>query len=129
MALNMVARKTATWANSAGANTEVDVNIDFSELPQSLISKYLVLVHNPSAVSAITGTIKTRFTDDAGVARAATKRTTTPADETIVAAAATTRGFVVEGFHAAQGGRITLKNDTVLGVGDGFTAKVEVWSL
>lgn len=124
---DLLVNTNAVWANSAAVNTEVDVDVATpADLP--LNAKVLVLVHNPSLVTALTGRPKVRWTDDGATARVATRRSLGAAgtDDELDIPSNRTNAFVIEGLLVATGGRITLSNDTVLGVGDGFTARVQV---
>lgn len=127
---DLLVNTSAAWANSAAAGTEVDVDVATpADLP--LNGKVLVLVHNPSAVTALTGRPKVRWVDAATGSRVAIRRSLGAAgtDDELDIPVNTTKAFVVEGLVVATGGRITLSNDTVLGVGDGFTARVQVRAL
>lgn len=117
----------ATWANSAAVNTPVDVDLTTPVRP-SPTGKLLALVFNPSTVTALTGTLKTRWTDNIPTARVATLKSGAN-DVTIAIPANTTKGFVIDLIALADGGRITFANDTVLGAADGFTARVQVRQL
>lgn len=117
----------ATWANSAPVNTAVNLDVPIPVRPTPT-GKLLVLVNNPSTVTALTGTLKTRWTDNVPAAQVATLRSGA-SDVTVAVPANTTKGFVVDLFALADGGRITWTNDTVLGVGDGFTARIQVRQL
>lgn len=116
-----------SWANNDAANTAKDVDVPAPD-KLSLIGKYLVLVHNPSTESALTGTIKVRWTDKDGTARVSTLREG-GADKTIAIPTNSGKAFVVEGWVLATGGRITFTNDTALGAAGAFTAHVQVRAL
>lgn len=133
---------SVAWANSSAANTTKDVdfattvddtgkeNTDLSvgERLRTTSGKYVVLVHNPSAVTALTVKAKSRWTDSAAAAKVADLRDGA-ADKTLSVPANSTKAMVFEGLDVADGARLTLSNDTVLGVGDGFTAQVQVRAL
>jgi hypothetical protein len=108
--------KTAAWANSAAANTEV--NLDFTQ-PGNFTSKHRVQVHNPSSVTALT--VKVQNTVSlGGSSRQALL-------QTISVGTSSTKETLVEGmFGGTDGVRLTLSNDTVLGLSDAFTADVAV---
>lgn len=122
-----VADTTAIWANSVPANTEVNADVPAPTNP-SITGKYLILVHNPSGVTALTGKVRVRWTDSGANARVASL-IEGGTEKTIAIPAGATRAFVVEGWVVATGGRIVLSNDTVLGAADGFTAYVQVRAL
>ena len=110
--------QNATWANSASANTAV--NLDYT-LPAALRrdAKYVVAVYNPSTVTALTVKPKNKA-DNFGAA------TRYPELTSLAVPVNSVKAFVVEGWMLDAGGRLTLSNDTVLGVSDGFTATVRV---
>lgn len=133
---------SVAWANSSAANTTKDVDFDVtvdetakektdlsvSERLRTDTGKYVVLVHNPSAVTALTVKAKSRWTDSAAAARVADLRDGST-DKTLAVPANSTKAMVLEGLDVADGARLTLSNDTVLGAGDGFTAQVQVRAL
>jgi hypothetical protein len=107
---------TASWANSASANTEVDN--DFPQ-PATITGKHVIVVHNPSAETALTGKAKIILTLG-GTARQATIAT-------FAVAAGETKAVLVEGlFRGADGVRVTLSNDTALGLAGAFTADLAI---
>lgn len=103
-----------TWAASAAAGTEPAplVSSDTSHTPGPAI----VHVHNPSTVTALTVTCRLRWTDDGGTDR--------DSDLTTLAVPTnTTKSFLVEGFGMGTS-VLRAVNDTALGVGQGFTARL-----
>jgi hypothetical protein len=109
--------KTATWANSAGAGTEV--TIDFGQLTPPLRSKYRVQVHNPSTVTALTIKVYDRV-NLGGAVRNALLATLA------IAANAVEEESVESMFGGTDGVRLVVSNDTALGLADGFTANIAV---
>lgn len=111
--------KTAVWANSAGANTAVNVAIAQPATPQKN-AKYLVNVRNPSTVTALTMKVRNTLAGFGGSAREADlgASITIPANSVV--------SVLVEGWLAGGGGTLLLSNNTVLGVADGFTADIRV---
>lgn len=108
----------ATWANSDSADTEKNVDIT---IPSTLQKDacYLILIHNPSTVTDLSVVAKTEWTDsDAGTQYAGIHAFSVPSQQT--------KGVVLDGWVLADGGRLTLSNDTVLGGSDGFSAYVQV---
>ncbi len=108
----------ATWANSASANTAVNVDVAAPD-PVQAEGKYLIHVYNPSTVTALSLAIKTTLASFGGSTRYG--------ELTYASVSAnSTRSFLVQGWMLGGNGRITLSNDTILGGSDGFTAKVRV---
>lgn len=109
---------SVSWANSAAQGTENNIDID---LPTNLQkdAKYVVTVTNPSSVTGISVIVKNKETFD--VARY-------PKLTEISVPVNTPDGLsvVVDGWLVGEGGRLTLINDTALGLTDGFTAYVRV---
>lgn len=111
--------KPATWADSAAANTEVVITGD--DDGRFYGRKAVIVVHNPSAVTALSVTPRVRVTDRNGAERLA---------EMLDAAAFTvpansTRSKVVDGMGIGKPD-LSIKNVTALGVGQGFTAEVVI---
>lgn len=112
-----------TWANSAAVNTE---QLQTITLPASGPRLSRVFVRNPSTVTALT----VQAQEQRGA------RWFTVAEWTVAVAAAnadeqaqTAKQVVqsVEGWPLGPtAARLRLRNNTVLGAGDGFTATVEV---
>jgi hypothetical protein len=111
-----IADTTAVWANSAAANTAVNVDIDLPS-PLQGDAKYLITVVNPSAVTALT--IKVKNKETFGTAQY-------PELTTINIPVNTSKAVIVEGWLLGEASRLTLSNDTVLGIADGFTANIRV---
>ena len=107
---------TATWANSAAANTEQ--NVDVAQ-PDNLRSRYRVQIHNPSLVTALTVVVR-HVVSLGGTARYA------KVTEFVVPAGATVETLVEALFGGTDGTRVVLSNDTALGTTDGFTADVAI---
>lgn len=109
--------KTATWANSAAANTQVTVAVSQPATPQKN-AKYLINVRNPSTVTALTVKVRNTLAAFGGATR--------EAELTSIAVPANSiKSVLVEGWLAG-GGSLLLSNDTVLGAADGFTADIRV---
>lgn len=113
--------KTATWANSAAANTQVNVAIAQPVTPQRN-GKYLINIRNPSTVTALTVKVRNTLIAFGGAARDAELAS-------IAVAVNTVKSVLVEGWLAGDGGSLLLSNDTVLGAADGFTADIRVVAL
>jgi hypothetical protein len=109
-----IADTTAVWANSAAANTAVNVDVDLPS-PLQGDAKYSIAIVNPSAVTALT--IKVKNKETFGTAQY-------PEVTTINIPVNTSKSVIVEGWMLGEAGRLTLSNDTVLGVADGFTANI-----
>jgi hypothetical protein len=111
-----IADTTAVWANSAAANTAVNIDV---ALPSPLQgdAKYSIAIVNPSAVTALTIEVKNKETF--GTAQY-------PEVTTINVPISTSKAVVVEGWLLGEAGRLALSNDTVLGAADGFTANIRV---
>lgn len=112
----------ATWANSAAANTEVTIALDGHN--KGMASRRVrIYVRNPSAVTALTVRIQEQQ-EGSGAP------TTFHDDGTTFQIAVSIGKFKdVEFWPNRASSRLSLKNDTILGAGDGFTADVEVWAL
>ena len=106
----------ATFANSAAANTVV--NLDIPEIYLERTRDATVTVYNPSTVTALTVKVQNVETLG-GAARYATQ-------ETITVPVSSSTTTVVENWLLGEGGRLAVSNDTVLGIADGFTASVRV---
>lgn len=114
---------TVRWANSAAANTEVVVDLGVpGSVPRPAGAALLVIVRNPSSVTALAGESRVAF-DDGGSEQQAKL-----ASFTVARANGGGEGFLVDGGLLGRGGKIALRNSTVLGGSDGFTARVSVWS-
>ena len=123
-----VASTTAVWANSAAVNTETYTALTQpSPNPGRLL---LVIVRNPSTVTALTGKVRVRYQDPVG-------GTTRYADYSSPAGVSTFtvgvnngdgQAFLVDGGLLTTG-QVMLSNNTVLGGSDGFTASVQVHAL
>jgi hypothetical protein len=109
---------TATWADSAAANTAVNVDV---ALPTSLqgSAKYLVEIYNPSAVTALTVIAQNKALSFGGATRY-------PELTRWSVAASGVKAVIVEGWLLDAAGRLVLSNDTALGAGQGFTASIRV---
>lgn len=107
--------KRLTWANSAGAGTVQEaVGDDAGHTPGAAV----VLIHNPSAVTALTVRALVRWADTGGVDRDAELTSFgVPANST--------QAVRVEGLGMGTP-VIRASNDTALGVGDGFDAELRV---
>lgn len=116
----------AVWANSAPVGTVVDLDLPASALgAREPDAKYAITVRNPSTVTALTLTVRNAETLG-GALRYPQLGASTYA---IPINSPQGRTYVVEGFLIGEGGRLSLSNDTVLGVADGFTADVRVRGL
>lgn len=136
-----VANTSVAWANSSAANTTKDVDFDPTvdefgkyiealspEKQRSHTGKYLVAVHNPSIVTALTVKAQVVWDDDAATERVADLRDGST-DITLAVPTNSTKAMVFEGLGVGKKARVRLSNDTLLGASDGFTARVTVRSL
>jgi len=112
--------ETATWANSAAVNTIV-LTSAVTPPAEGRGSRLHLFVRNPSTVTALNVQPQGRFADGAtdrwvnlGTAQVATINTTNPSGQLFTLA----DGVVGTGF------RLSITNATVLGVADGFSARV-----
>ncbi len=108
---------SAAWANSSSANTNKDIDITPPTTLQ-VNGLYAVTVINPSAVTALTVVAQNKGTFGGSA------KYSTLAQFSV--AANTNRTVIVQGWMLGEGARLTLSNDTGLGVADGFTAYVRV---
>ncbi len=113
---------TFTWANSAAANTEVSNDIALPDTWQP-DARYLIIVRNPSAVTALTGKIKLKATSLGGADRYPRLK---GGDFSVSANVPEGEAVLVEGWMLGDGARLTLSNDTALGAADGFSATVRI---
>lgn len=118
-----IADAQVTWANSSAAGTERLVDFGspaaFHRPPGAAL---LVVVRNPSSVTDLTGEVQVEYTDG-GTVRYAKLTTFTAAR-----ANAGGEAFLIEGGLLAEGGQLSLKNATVLGGADTFSARVVVYA-
>lgn len=106
----------ATWANSAPANTAVNVDIT---KPTSAVGEYMLTIYNPSTVTAITVNVYAiALTLGAGTRYSLITSLSFPAN--------TTQSKFIHGIFNGTDVRFELKNDTILGGSDGFTAKLRL---
>lgn len=118
------AAASPTWANSAAAGTAVDVDVPVQArtLPGEAQA---VTVRNPSGVTALTVAVFAGEEIGGTTVYGAFVPDGAAAPLTLAVPAGATRTFVLPRW-LGHGGRLRLTNDTVLGVGDGFTADVVV---
>lgn len=117
---SIVAEASATWANSAAAGTQVNIDVSLPYMFQPR-AKYLIITQNPSAVTALTVKVKSKETFGG--------TSYYPELSSIAVPVNTAKATVVEGWMIGEGGRLTLSNDTALGTADGFTANIRVRQL
>lgn len=104
-----------TWAASAAAGTAVEV---VGESLGHADAAALVMVHNPSAVTALTVSVRVRFIDTGNVNRDAELAT-------LAVPVGATRATRVAGLGMGVP-VIRATNDTATGVGQGFDAELRV---
>lgn len=119
---------TQTWANSAAVNTEKTVDIAASSTDLAA-RDILIVVRNPSAVTAVTVAVKNTYTDPNGGTTRYAKLTSFTAAVVGTSPDDGGESFLVSGALVSGGCRLSLKNATVLGGSDGFTASVQVYQL
>lgn len=108
--------KSISFANSAPANTE---NIIVFFKPSILLSEYEIIVHNPSTITDLTIKIYNIQQNLGGTDR----------DSYINAIAipkARTTSVFVKGMFNGTDSKLIIMNDTLLGVGDGFTSTIRI---
>lgn len=113
----------ATWANLASADTEQVVSVprpSWGGDPEQ--AKAVILVHNPSSVTALSGTYRLTFEDSQGTERKADLAT-------FAVATNETKAIVVDVGFTELGAEVALSNDSLLGASDGFSAEVQVQQL
>ena len=112
---NVLLDTTAVWANSALVNTAVSKTV---ALPATLPDMVIIGIVNPSAVTAINVDVyNVDGADDLRIAQFQIPVSSKVDSPPIYA------------FPRRSSGKIILSNATVLGVADGFTAKVKVLSV
>lgn len=114
---------SVAFANSAAAGTVQNANIDPLPTVLQKDARYLVVVTNPSAESAITVRLRNRETFGA------TQRF--PEITNFGVPVSTPEGVarVVEGFMLGEAARIAVSNDTAVGVAGAFTVQLRVRKL
>lgn len=130
MSGELVYEGNAAFANSAPQNTVVNLDVPAGGiLSDDEEADFAVTVRNPSAVTALTVTLKSKEINDATFGGGSIRY---PEFQTITIPVSKPEGVetLVKGWPlAAAGGRITVQNATVLGGADGFTADVRVRKL
>lgn len=107
--------KRLSWANSAAAGTTQEA---VGQDAGHTAGESVVLIHNPSAVTALTVRCLLRWRDTAGVDRYGELTTfSVPANST--------EAVLVDGLGLGVP-VIRASNDTALGVADGFDAELRV---
>jgi hypothetical protein len=110
---------SVVWANSSAADTEKLVTpAGFGVITSD--DRFELLIENPSAVTALTVAIQNTWTDSDSTAQVSEHQ------DTKTVAVSSKNSFTVRGTAFIPGGQVSLKNDTILGVGDGFTAHVQL---
>jgi hypothetical protein len=131
LAPNGTAASTVAWANSAAVNTEKTLDIaptaDKTEVDPS--NTILIIVRNPSSVTAINVAVKNKYTDPNGSTTRYAKLTSFTAAVVGTDPDDGGEAFLVQGATLGLGCRLSLKNTVVLGGSDGFTASVQVYQL
>ena len=107
-----------TFPNSAAAGSVQSHLV--SPLPAQLATaaRYLVVVRNPSTVTALTVRLRNRETLGGAVVFPELLNFPVPANSSAVR--------VVEGFLLGEASRVDFHNDTALGLADTFSAQVRV---
>lgn len=120
----------AAFANSAPALTVVNLDIPSGGILQDdEEDDYEIIVRNPSAVTALTVTLKSREPTDASFGGGSDRY---PVFQSITVPASSPEGTetLSHGWNlATKGGRITVQNVTILGGSDAFSADVRVRKL
>ena len=116
--------QTATWANSAAANTQVSVTITKPTVP---LSEYELVVYNPSTVTDITVKIFSVETSLGGGTRdAQITSVSIPKSQAVTGTTINTQAKFLHGIFNGADVKLAMSNDTVLGVADGFSAYVRL---
>jgi len=129
--------QTATYANSAAANTQVIISVTKATYPAQ---RHQIVIYNPSTVTDLTVKIfgKCLVLGDSVVDIDGTTTTTksslydsftVPKKQSITGTTINTYVKEIEGIFADTDLRIVVSNDTVLGASDGFSAYVRVKSV
>jgi hypothetical protein len=113
---------TVNWANSEAAGTEKVVDIALPGLLESN-TKYLVTITNPSTETALT--VKLQNKETFGTS----EKYAEVGSHTVAVNTPDGKSFVTEGWLMAEGGRITLSNDTAIGLAGAFTAEIRIRKL
>ena len=116
--------QTATWANSAAANTQVSVTITKPTVP---VGEYELIIYNPSTVTDLT--IKVFAVEAAlgGGARDALI-TTIPVlkSQAITGTIISAYVRIIHGIFNGADCKLVISNDTALGAAEGFTAYIRL---
>lgn len=107
-----------TFPNSAAAGSEESVGFDFPALMEE-DARYVITVYNPSGVTALTVTPKMLETLQDAERESSLASFAVPAGGTAS----------TEVSMGGEGGRVTVSNDTALGLADTFSATVRVRKL
>lgn len=114
---------TLTWANSSPLNTERTIDLTGPKnFARSVSAGLLVVVRNPSAITALAGESRVQYLDGA------TTRYAKLSAWTVARGNADGEAFLVDGGVLGDGCRIALQNTTVLGGADTFTVRVVVYA-
>jgi hypothetical protein len=119
---------SATWASSIGSGIEVTVDLDNMPANMRVGRLLLVLVRNPSTITALTGQIQVEW-NDGSLRFADVSGPGGPSTFTVNANNGGGQAFFVDGGLLAAGGRLSMRNNTALGGGQGFAASVQVYAL
>lgn len=116
---HLVKEGSVTWANNDAVNTakNIDTGTDGSDGDD-----YEIIVRNPSTVTALKVSVRTKELALGGADRFPEKESFTVAVNQPEGVTLIVRGWEI----ASQPGRLVLSNNTVLGAADGFTADVRV---
>jgi hypothetical protein len=116
--------KTATFANSAPANTQVNVDI---VKPLATKQRYMLTVYNPSTVTDLTVKIFGVCKALGGATRYAYLDTmVVPKSQAITGTTVSAYSKEIEGIFNGKDLRLVVSNDTALGAAEGFSASIRV---
>lgn len=116
--------QTATWANSAAANTQVSVTITKPTVP---VGEYELIIYNPSTVTDLTVKVFAVETALGGGTRDALVTTVSiPKSQSVTGTTINTQAKFLHGIFNASDCKLVLSNDLILGASDGFSAYVRL---
>jgi hypothetical protein len=108
--------QSASWANSAAANTAVNIDI---VKPNETYEKYALSVHNPSTETALTIKVYQKKKSLGGADRYALLTT-------VNVAVNSTEVSITDKPFLGEDCRFVVSNDTALGLSGAFTANVRL---
>lgn len=114
----LIYNSKVSWVNSSPSNTTKIIDIG---LPEVLKTTYLVIITNPSAETDLSVSVRNEFTDSDSAVRYAEL-----VDITVLKNYPDGLSFLIDGAIFADGLRLVLSNDTVVGPAGAFSSYVQI---